>query len=110
MSDDLIDLDGGQTRMEAAYGSDDGDEDLFAITAKREASVGAIFEQNYRPWEGDFGPRWVRNYAIFRHHVFGLFRSKGHRSYNPFVRLTILVIFIGAISPIAMLFFSSLFV
>ena len=39
----------------------------------------------------------------------GLFRSKGHRSYNPFVRLTILVIFIGAISPIAMLFFSSLF-
>jgi hypothetical protein len=109
MSDDLIDLDGGQTRMEAAYGSDDGDEDLFAITAKREASVGAIFEQNYRPWEGDFGPRWVRNYAIFRHHVFGLFRSKGHRSYNPFVRLTILVIFIGAISPIAMLFFSSLF-
>ena len=31
MSEDLIDLDGGQTRMKAAYGSDDGDEDLFAI-------------------------------------------------------------------------------
>ncbi len=43
MPEDLIDLDGGQTRMEAAYGSDDGDEDLFAITAKREASVGEIF-------------------------------------------------------------------
>jgi len=109
ISDKIIDLDGGQTRMEAAYGSDDGDEDLFAITAKREASIGAIFEQNYRPWDGDFGPRWVRNYAIFRHHVFGLFTSKGHRNYNPFIRLTILVIFIGAISPIAMLFFSSLF-
>ena len=109
ISDKIIDLDGGQTRMEAAYGSDEGDEDLFAITAKREASIGAIFEQNYRPWDGDFGPRWVRNYAIFRHHVFGLFTSKGHRNYNPFIRLTILVIFIGAISPIAMLFFSSLF-
>ena len=109
ISDKIIDLDGGETRMEAAYGSDDGDEDLFAITAKREASIGEIFEQNYRPWDGDFGPRWVRNYAIFRHHVFGLFTSKGHRNYNPFIRLTILVIFIGAISPIAMLFFSSLF-
>ena len=79
ISEKIIDLDGGQTRMEAAYGSDDGDEDLFAITAKREASVGTIFEQNYRPWDGDFGPRWVRNYAIFRHHVFGLFTSKGHQ-------------------------------
>ena len=109
MSDDLIDLDGGQTRMEAAFGSDDGDNDSSAIVAKEEASLGAIFEQNYRSWDGNLGPRWVRNYAIFRHHVFGLFTSKGHRNYNPFVRLTILIIFIGAISPIAMLFFSSLF-
>jgi hypothetical protein len=109
ISDKIIDLDGGQTRMEAAYGSDEGDEDLFAITAKREASIGAIFEQNYRPWDGDFGPRWVRNYAIFGIMFLVLFTSKGHRNYNPFIRLTILVIFIGAISPIAMLFFSSLF-
>ena len=85
MSDDLIDLDGGQTRMEVAYGSDDGDNDSSAIVAKKEASLGAIFEQNYRPWDGNLGPRWVRNYAIFRHHVFGLFTSKGHRHYNPFV-------------------------
>ena len=109
MSKDLVDLDGGQTRMDAAYGSDDGDADSLAIVAKEEASLGAIFEQNYRSWDGNLGPRWVRNYAIFRHHVFGLFTSKGHRSYNPFVRLTILVIFIGAVSPIAMLFFASLF-
>ena len=110
MSDDLIDLDGGQTRMEAAYGSDDGDEDLFAITAKERLLWVQFSEQNYRPWEGDFEhPDGSGIMQSFRHHVFGLFRSKGHRSYNPFVRLTILVIFIGAISPIAMLFFSSLF-
>ena len=46
MSDDLIDLGGGQTRMEVAYGSDDGDTDSSAIVAKKEASLGAIFEQN----------------------------------------------------------------
>ena len=39
MSDDLIDLDGGQTRMEAAFGSDDGDNDSSAIVAKEEASL-----------------------------------------------------------------------
>ena len=49
MSDDLIDLDGGQTRMEAAYGSDDGDEDLFAITAKRGGFCGCNFRAKLSP-------------------------------------------------------------
>jgi ABC-type transport system involved in multi-copper enzyme maturation permease subunit len=50
----------------------------------------------------------MRNYAIFRHHVYGLFTSKGHRHYHPMVRLIILVIFLGALTPVPMLFLSSL--
>jgi ABC-type transport system involved in multi-copper enzyme maturation permease subunit len=50
----------------------------------------------------------MRNYAIYRHHVYGLFTSKGHRHYHPMVRLIILVIFLGALTPVPMLFLSSL--
>ena len=105
MSEDLA-LANGQTRMEVAYGAGDGDDDAQAVVAQR-ASLGVVFEQVYRPWNGTLGPRWVRNYAIFRHHVYGLFTSKGHRYYNPFVRLTILVILLSSLTPIAMIFLSS---
>tara|TARA_B100000902_G_scaffold99150_1_gene101564 strand:- start:27484 stop:28509 length:1026 start_codon:yes stop_codon:yes gene_type:complete len=101
-----LDIASGQTRMEAAYGSGDGDDDAKAVVA-RKASLGVLFEQVYRPWDGELGPRWVRNYAIFRHHVYGIFSSKGHRYYNPFVRLSILVIFLSSLTPIAMIFLSS---
>ena len=50
----------------------------------------------------------MRNYAIYRHHVYGLFTSKGHRHYHPMVRLLILVIFLSALTPVPMLFLSSL--
>jgi ABC-type transport system involved in multi-copper enzyme maturation permease subunit len=109
ISEDEVNLEGGLTRMEVAYGSGDGDEEASAKVASHDASMGAIFEQKYRPWEGELGPRWIRNYAIFRHHVYGLFTSKGHRQYHAFVRLSIAVIFLGALTPIAMLFLSSLF-
>ncbi len=105
LSEDLA-LANGQTRMEVAYGAGDGDDDAQAVVAQR-ASLGVVFEQVYRPWNGTLGPRWVRNYAIFRHHVYGLFTSKGHRYYNPFVRLTILVILLSSLTPIAMIFLSS---
>ena len=95
----------GQTRMEVAYGAGDGDDDARAIVA-RKASMGVLYEQIYRPWNGELGPRWVRNYAIFRHHVYGIFKGKGHRHYNPFVRLSILVIFLTSLTPIAMIFLS----
>ena len=100
-----LDIGSGQTRMEVAYGAGDGDDDAKAVVA-RKASLGILFEQIYRPWNGNLGPRWVRNYAIFRHHVYGIFRGKGHRHYNPFVRLAILVIFLSSLTPIAMIFLS----
>jgi ABC-type transport system involved in multi-copper enzyme maturation permease subunit len=78
------------------------------VVAKRQASLGTIFDQRYRSWDGELGPRWMRNYAIFRHHVYGLFTGKGHRHYHPMVRLLILVIFLGSLTPVPMLFLSSL--
>ena len=104
-----VGIEGGKTRMEVAFGAGDGDEDATAIVAKSEVSVGTIFEQSYRPWRGKLGPRWMRNYAIYRHHVYGVFTSKGHRQYHPMVRLLILVIFLASLTPIPMLFLSSLF-
>ena len=108
MPEDEVDIEGGRTLMEVAFGAGDGDEDATAVVAKREASLGTIFDQRYRPWDGELGPRWMRNYAIYRHHVYGLFTSKGHRHYHPMVRLIILVIFLGALTPVPMLFLSSL--
>ena len=55
--------------MEVAFGAGDGDDEATAVVAKAEASLGTIFNQSYRPWEGKLGPRWMRNYAIYRHHV-----------------------------------------
>ena len=94
--------------MEAAFGSGDGDDETQAIVAKKEATLGAVFEQSYRPWDGELGPRWVRNYAIFRHHVYGLFRGTGHRHYHPMVKLTILTILLFSLLPVLMLFLASL--
>ena len=98
-----MDISDGVTRMESAFGSGDGDRDAKATVAKNAEIKGAIFEQSYRPWRGSLGPRWVRNYSIFRHHVYGLFSSKGHRSYPVMVRLTILGIFLFSLSPVFML-------
>tara|TARA_B100001996_G_scaffold154216_1_gene117359 strand:- start:8326 stop:9336 length:1011 start_codon:yes stop_codon:yes gene_type:complete len=107
VSEEQVGIEGGVTRMEAAFGSGDGDEEATAVVAKSEASLGQIFEQKYRPWNGILGPRWMRNYAIFRHHVYGVFTSKGHRQYHPMVRLLILIIFLASLTPIPMLFLSS---
>ena len=108
MSDDGVDIGGGKTRMEVAYGAGDGDDEARATVAQKEAELGSIFEQSYRPWDGELGPRWVRNYAIFRHHVYGLFRGSGHRYYHPMVRLTIFVILLFSLLPVLMLFLASL--
>ena len=108
MPEDEVDIEGGRTLMEVAFGAGDGDEEATAVVAKRQASLGTIFDQRYRSWDGELGPRWMRNYAIFRHHVYGLFTGKGHRHYHPMVRLLILVIFLGSLTPVPMLFLSSL--
>ena len=46
--------------MEVAYGAGDGDDDAKAIVA-RKASMGVLYEQIYRPWNGELGPRWVQS-------------------------------------------------
>ncbi len=70
----------GRGRMEAAFGSGDGDETATAQVAQvaSEATGGTLFLQQYRPWRGELNTRWVRNWAILRYHVYGLF-SKGHK-------------------------------
>ncbi|MBT6971902.1 MAG: hypothetical protein HOA04_02235, partial [Euryarchaeota archaeon] len=62
----------GKARMEAAYGSGDGDEELTAQVAQSSVVGGTIFEQKYRPWRGELNPRWMRNWSILRHHLLGI--------------------------------------
>ena len=71
----------GQGRMEAAWGSSEGDEDLTATQVAEPVTTGHVFEQVYKPWKGTLNPRWMRNWAIFRHHLLGIFR-KGHRPWG----------------------------
>jgi ABC-type transport system involved in multi-copper enzyme maturation permease subunit len=98
----------GQARMEAAYGSGDGDEVMHAQVAQpAQVDSGTIFHQIYRPWNGVLNPRWVRNWSIYRHHVYGLF-SKGHRPWPVLTKIIIIVVFLGALSPLLMLVLSSL--
>ena len=55
----------GQSRLEAAYGSGDGDEDGMAVVAKTgQVEVGTYFHQTYRTWRGELNSRWVRNWSI----------------------------------------------
>ena len=68
----------GQSRMDAAWGSDSSD---VATVAKPVTQTGQVFEQVYVPWQGKLNPRWMRNWAIFRHHVLGIVR-KGHRPWG----------------------------
>ena len=53
----------GQTKMQAVWSADTGDEETSAKVAS--ASQGQIFEQIYTTWEGTLNPRWMRNWAIF---------------------------------------------
>ena len=54
---------------------------IQASVAQPVAQTGQVFEQVYVPWEGTLNPRWMRNWAIFRHHVLGIVR-KGHRPWG----------------------------
>ena len=55
----------GKARMEAAYGTDDGEGQDVAIVAQSATSdAGTIFHQVYRPWRGVLNPRWVRNWKF----------------------------------------------
>ena len=97
----------GQGRMDAAWGSKDGDESTTAQVASNNASVGYVFEQIYKPWNGPLNPRWMRNWAILRHHVLGIFR-KGHRPWSLPTKRFIVIVFIASLGDVGLTLLSAL--
>ncbi len=97
----------GQGRMDSAWGSQDGDHSATAQVASSNASVGYVFEQVYQPWNGALNPRWMRNWAILRHHVLGIFR-KGHRPWGWPTKLFLVVVFLASLGDVALTLLSSL--
>ena len=99
----------GQARLEAAFGSGDGDELVSAQVAQvaQSTSGGTIFHQIYRPWRGELNPRWMRNWAILRHHIYGLF-SKGHRPYPLMTKLVIFGVFISSLADLGFMALGSI--
>jgi len=94
----------GRGRMEAAFGSGDGDETATAQVAQiaSEVQTGTIFHQVYRPWRGKLNSRWVRNWAILRYHIYGLF-SKGHKPWPMMTKLILFGVLITSIGDLIML-------
>jgi ABC-type transport system involved in multi-copper enzyme maturation permease subunit len=93
----------GKARMEAAYGSGDGDEKLTAQVAQTSVVGGAIFEQKYRPWRGELNPRWMRNWSILRHHLLGIVK-KGHKPWGWPLRVALLSCFFVAMADLSLAF------
>ncbi|MEE3310485.1 MAG: ABC transporter permease [Candidatus Thermoplasmatota archaeon] len=90
----------GKARMEAAYGTGEGEGQGMAMVAQSATpGSGTIFHQIYRPWRGNLNPRWVRNWSILRHHVYGLF-SKGHRPWPMTTKLVVVIVLFGSLLPI----------
>ena len=89
----------GQSRMDSAWGSGGGDEEVSASVAQATVESGQIFEQIYQPWRGILNPRWMRNWAILRHHLLGVVK-KGHRPWGIFTRHALLVILLASCSDV----------
>lgn len=89
----------GKSQMQAAWSADSGDDEAGAQVAAM--PEGQIFEQIYKPWEGTLNPRWMRNWAILRHHVLGVFK-KGHRPWNIPTKLFIFFVIIASLTDVAM--------
>ena len=97
----------GQGRMDVAWGANTGDETAEDMAQASTASSGQIFEQTYTPWRGTLNPRWMRNWAILRHHLLGIFR-KGHRPWTMPTRIFILIAFLASLSDAGMTLLSGL--
>lgn len=89
----------GQTKMQAAWSTNNDLERNDAQVATTQQ--GQIFEQIYRPWEGQLNPRWMRNWSILRHHILGIFK-KGHRPWNIPTKLFIFFVVIASMTDVAM--------
>ena len=59
----------GQTKMQAAWSGSDDEKSSAQVAQSQQ---GQIFEQIYQPWTGTLNPRWMRNWAILRHHILGI--------------------------------------
>ena len=97
----------GKVRLEAAWGSTEGDEDLSVTKNTAPRNEGHVFKQQYKPWNGQLNPRWMRNWAILRHHLLGIFK-KGHRPWGVPIRLFLLVVFVASLTDVAMVIVSGL--
>jgi len=95
----------GKSKMTAAWSSDEGESEGVASVAS--LPQGQVFEQNYQPWNGTLNPRWMRNWAILRHHVLGIFR-KGHRPWGIPTRLFIFFVILASCTDIALALLASL--
>ena len=95
----------GKSRIESAWGSNP--EDMGVAIVSGGQSTGEIFKQEYTGWSGTLNPRWMRNWAIYRHHMLGLFK-KGHRPWPLLVKIYLFVTLIGCIAPIFPLLLVSL--
>ena len=97
----------GQGRMDVAWGANTGDETEQELSRANTAQGGEVFEQHYTPWQGTLNPRWMRNWAILRHHLLGIFR-KGHRPWTMPTRIFILIAFLASLSDAGMTLLSGL--
>ena len=91
----------GQGRMDVAWGANKGDETEHELATARTVGAGQVFEQKYTPWSGELNPRWMRNWAILRHHLLGIVK-KGHRPWTVPTRLFILIAFLASLSDAGM--------
>ncbi len=89
----------GKAQMQAAWSADDGERESTAQVASM--PQGQIFQQIYQPWEGTLNPKWMRNWAILRHHVLGIF-SKGHRPWGVPTKLFIFFVILASLTDVAL--------
>jgi ABC-type transport system involved in multi-copper enzyme maturation permease subunit len=97
----------GQTRMETAWGSSEGDEEYSEMASVGQTGAGEIFQQNYEPWRGELNPRWMRNWAILRHHVLGIIK-KGHRPWGVPTKIFLVIVFFASLSDAGLTLLASL--
>ncbi len=86
----------GKTRLTSAWGSSTGDE-TEEIASATLPKNGEIFNQDYKPWNGTLNTRWMRNWSILRHHLFGIFR-KGYRPWGMPTRIFLVIVFIVSLT------------
>jgi len=92
----------GQSQMQVAWSSEE--EGASATISK---PTGMVIEQKYTSWKGELNPRWMRNWSILRHHLFG-FVKKGHRPWPLVIRIIVLIILLGSMVDVALTVLSSL--